>query len=1054
MALSSVAIRRPTFITAVILCMIIVGVIFMKRMSVDMFPDVTFPFISVTTLYPGAGPQETETLISKILEEQMSSISGLKNVTSVSQDGVSMVWGEFTLETDSKYAEQQVKDKVAQVRNTLPTDIKEPVIKRFDPADQPVMVMSLTADMSPTALYDLADTKVKDGLAQIKDVSSIEIIGGTKREIHVDIDREKLKEYETSLSNIANHVAANSQNIPIGKVDQGPRELTFRSIGEYRTVQQIKDVIVSFFGSDVPVNIARLGTVNDSTQEIKTKGYINGKAALVLQVYKQSGSNTVEISDALFKRIDKLNASLKTMNGTPKLAMVRDTARPVRMNIADVVTTIIEGILLAIIVVYLFLGSIRSTFITVIALPNSLIGAFIFMGLAHFSINVISLMALSLAVGLLIDDAIVVRENIFRHLELGEDPITAAKKGTDEVALAVIATTLTVIAVFLPVGFLQGMIGQFFKQFGLTVVFAMTISLFDALTTAPMLSAYLIGTFKSKDKGTATQTSTAPSVWSKIKTALLLPAKSFGKFQDRLDVLYEKVMHFTLKNKMLIILGSVLIFIGSLALVTKIPKTFMPTNEFGEFMVNMEAVPGTSLQQMDVYSLYIDTLLRKEKDIELILVNVGNVNGESNVASLFIKMIPSNQRTRGTSEMKEYVRKIVAPYAEKNNVKIIASDISMAGNDQPFNLLLSGENLEQLDAVAQNLIPLVRTIPGLVDVDSNYKRGKPEFQVKMLPLKMEKLGVQSIMAGTELRNMVEGATPAKFRENGLEYDIRVHLMDNQRDLSKSFDQLYVPNLNNQQVKLKNVATPFLTTGPSKVFRRNRARYIMITGNLGKKGAIGDITTNAKNILKKEKLPAGISYEFIGASEDMVDLFRNMVIAAGLSIIFIYLVLASLYESILVPLTIMLALPLAIVGGLIGLFLAGQSINMFTMIGFIMLLGLVTKNSILLVDFIQKLMRRGMDMNEAIIKAGLTRLRPILMTTCALIAGMLPLALGLTEVGRFRQSMGITIIGGLLSSTILTLVIIPAAFGYMNSLRTLTRRLMGRPPLREIDKTEE
>lgn len=1039
MNLAKISIKRPTFIFSIIIIIVIVGLIYMNRMSVDMFPNVNLPFVSVTTVYSGAGPKEMETLVSKKLEEQISSISGLKNVNSISQDGVSIVWGEFTLETNAKYAEQQVKDKVAQIRNDLPAEAKEPVIKRFDPADRPVMTITLTGKLSPTELYDLADSKVKDGFNQVPNVGSVEILGGIKREIQVDLDYKKLKEYETSVTMVASHVAANSQNIPIGKISRKSNELSFRSIGEFRSIKQIKDVIVSFFGSDVPVTLDNLGTVKDGQEEIKTMGFINGKSALVLNIYKQSDSNTVAVSDALMKRINKLNDILKHTKGAPELTMVRDEARPIRMNIEDVRNTIFEGIVLAIIVVYLFLGNIRSTFITVIALPNSLIGAFIFMGLSNFSINMITLMSLSLAVGLLIDDAIVVRENIFRHIENGEEPMKAAQKGTDEVMLAVIATTLTVIAVFLPVGFLQGMVGQFFKEFGLTVVFAMAISLFDALTTAPMLSAYIIGKVKKIDEYTG------------IAAIVHAPAKWFGKLQDLNDFYYEKVIRFTLKHKLFVIGMSVLIFFGSLILIKGIPKTFMPAGEFGEFILQLEADPGVSLEQMVKYAAEIDQLIRKEKDIEKVLTTVGDVNGESNIASLFIKMIPADKRQRSTSEMKDYVRKLLEPYQKLVHPKV--NDVGMVEGEQPFNLLIQGEDLDLIASEGERLIGSLKDIPGLVDLASNYKPGKPEFQVMMIPSKMEKLGVQSINAGMELRGMVEGILPAKYRENGMEYDIRVRLKEDQRQLDKNFEMYYVPNVNMQLVKLKNIAEFVNTAGPSKIYRRNKIRYVTVTGNLGKNGAIGDITESAKKIVEKNKAK-GVEYEFVGASEDMIDLFKNMIIAAVLSIIFIYLVLSSLYESVLIPFTIMLALPLAIVGGLAGLYVFHQSINMFSMIGFIMLLGLVTKNSILLVDYTQKLMRRGLPRDEALVKAGLTRLRPILMTTCALIAGMLPLALGLSEVGKFRRSMGVVIIGGLLSSTILTVIVVPAVFGYMDSFRIWSRKLIGRPELREIDKLEK
>ncbi len=1035
MNLASLSIKRPTFVTAILVIMLLVGFLFMNRMSVDMFPDVNFPFITVTTIYPGAGPKEVETLISKVLEEQIASIAGLKNVTSISQDGVSTVWGEFSLETDPKYAEQQIKDKVAQVRNRFPNDAKEPIIRRYDPADRPVVMMSLTADLTGEELYDLADNMVRNTFEQVPNVSSVEIVGGTKREIHADLDLNRLKEYEVSVSQVVGRVGANSQNIPVGKVSKGNHELSFRSLGELNYLKQVRDVVVSFFGNDVPVTLAKIGDVTSGIQEVKTKGYLNGKSTVIVNVYKQSGSNTVLVSDTVQKKLSKLNGDLKTLKGSPHLLMVQDSARAIRMNLKDVKETIFEGIILAIIVVYFFLGNFRSTLITVVALPNSLIGAFIFMGLAGFSINMMTLMALSLAVGLLIDDAIVVRENIFRHIEMGEEPKVAAQKGTDEVTLAVVATTLTVIAVFLPVGFLQGMVGQFFKQFGLTIVFAMGISLFDALTTAPMFSAYLIGKTKEEVKS-------GFGYWVKA------PARWFGKFQDGLDWVYEKLMRFTLKYKVLVLGFSILVFLGSLGLVKSIPKTFMPPNSFGEFTVRLEAKPGVSLAQMDQYALQVENVLRKESDVETVLSTVGNENGESNVASLFVKMVPIKQRHRDTGKMREHVRGILQPFETLFYYEV--NDISMAGNEKPFAVLLMGDDLDKLAVAANQVITNLKKVPNLVDVNSNYKPGKPEFQFKMNPIKMEKLGVLSVTAGMELRNMVEGATPAKFRENGLEYDVRIRLREDQRELNKQFDRLYVPNVNNQLVKLRNIADPMLTSGPSKITRRNRARYVQITANLTSKGAVGDVTVAAKKMLKDMQLPTGITYQFIGASEDMADLFKNMVIAAALSIIFIYLVLASLYESLIIPFTIMMALPLALVGGFAALYLSGEMLNMFSMIGFIMLLGLVTKNSILLVDYTQRLSRKGLSINEALIKAGLTRLRPILMTTFALIAGMLPLALGLSETGAFRKSMGITIIGGLISSTVLTLVVIPAVYGYMETIRIWTRKLLRRPAMREID----
>ncbi|OGF45488.1 MAG: hypothetical protein A2452_10970 [Candidatus Firestonebacteria bacterium RIFOXYC2_FULL_39_67] len=1041
MNLASLSIKRPSLIMSLVVLMLVIGYICMNRMNVEMFPDMTFPMVSVTTIYSGAGPNELETQVSKVLEEQISTISGLKNVTSTNQDGVSVVLAEFLYETDATYDEQQVRDKISQSRNKLPDGVEEPVVKRVDPADRPILSLSMSADLPPAKLYDLADTTVKNGFEQVQNVGKVEIIGGTKREIHVILDKRKLKEYETSISAVSSKISGNSQNIPVGKVSQGARELTFRNIGEFQTVKKIEDVVVNFVGSDVPVKVKNLGEVKDTVEEIKTIGYLNGKSSILVNIYKQSGTNTVNVADSVLKKTNKLNDSLKNIQGSPKLNIIKDNSKAIKLNLVDMQETIYIGIFLAIIVVYLFLGNFRSTFITILAIPTSLIGAFIFMYLFGFTVNIITLMALSLAVGLLLDDAIVVRENIFRHMEKGETAEKAAQTGTNEVMLAVIATTLTVIAVFLPVGFLQGMMGQIFKQFGLTMVFIMCISLFDALTVAPLLSTYLMGKVVPNGKKNR-------SFWSAIIHA---PAEWFNKVQDYMENIYEKIIRVTLKHKLLTVISVILIFILSLSTVFKIPMTFMSAQENGEFSVDLQAKPGTSLSQMNTYTLEIDDLLRKEKDIELVSTTVGNSNGESNVGSLFVKMVPFNKRKVTTSGMKEHIRKFLIPYKDALNPSV--NDEGMGGS-KSFDMVLTGNDLDELSKIADSLMIKFKNIPGLVDMDCNYKPGKPEFQIKMDPEKTAKFGVQSVSAGMELRGAVDGMLPGKYREKGLEYDIRVLLQEDQRDMSKEFNSMYVPNVNMQLVKLKNIADGELTSGPQKIYKRNRSRYIEITANLDKTGAIGNITSAAKQIMVNEKLPEGVGYEFTGSSEDFSDLTKNMMIAAVLAVIFVYLILVSLYESLIIPFTIMTALPLSIIGGLLALFVTNQGLDLFGMIGFIMLLGLSAKNSILLVDFTQKLMRRGLSREESLIEAGKTRFRPILMTTVALIAGMLPLALALSEMGSFRKSMGIAVIGGLISSTFLTLIVVPAIFGYLDTFRLWTRKLFGRPAERKIDLVKE
>ncbi len=1055
MNLARIAIRRPTFIFALLTAVIVVGLMAMKTLSVRMFPDVEFPYVVVTTQYSGAGPEEIELLINKRTEDALSSISGIKHIYSISQDGYGITWVEFNLGKNPDIALQEAKDKIAEIRNDFPSDIKEPVIQKLDPNSQPILLISLRASLPDKNIYDLADDYFKKELSRIDGVSKIEIFGGTKREIHVNIDKNKIRKHDMTLTAVAGKVALNSTNIPIGHVSKGPSDISFRTIGEFRSVKQISDVVVNFVGNDIPVTVKDIGKVEDSTEETYTLGRINlrengevkSDSTLILAVYKQSKSNDVKISDNLKLKVDELNKKSGSIKGNPQLKIVKDAAWPVRANIQDVTATIFEGIFLAIVVVYFFLGSWRSTFITALALPNSLIGAFIFMSLFDFSINVISLMALSLTVGLLIDDAIVVRENIFRHFEEGEDPVTAAEKGTNEVALAVIATTLTVIAVFLPIGFLSGIVGQFFREFGLTVVFAMVISLLDALTIAPLLSAYMITKRKINEK--------KQNIF--VRIFRMLTVGWFNKLYFVIENFYEKSIRYILNNKKKILFGTLLIFFSSLYVAKFLPMVFMPSHENGEFMLSLEAKPGTSLKQLDSYYVKtIEELLMKEKEIEFAVTMVGNQQKELNIASIFIKMVPDKERKVSTNEMKQIIRDRLAGKFDKDFI-ISLDDIGAFGTEKPFMLMLYGDDTDVLSKTAKLLTEKFQKIDGLLDISTNFRSGKPERQVVMDPAKMQALGVHSVTAGMEMRAMVEGVLPAKFRENGLEYDIRVKLQDDQKDIMSAFDDIYIGNTNNKLIRLKNVSKLVDTDGPTKIYRRDRASYVSVMGNLSKNANLQGIQKQVGKIIKEEQAKPensfmkDITYDFSGDSEQMKELFTNMIIAACLSLLFIYIVLASLYESLITPFTIMVALPLAIVGGLLALYMTNQSISMFTMIGFIMLLGIVAKNSILLVDYIQQMMRKGHDIKEAIVISGKKRLRPILMTSVALSAGMLPTAMGLSEVGKFRMSMGIVVIGGIISSTVLTLLIVPAIFEYLNSFRMWSRKLLGRPELRMIEK---
>lgn len=1022
MNLVELAIKRPIFIVCLFILILGVGYLSLKNMAVDLYPDVTVPVVTIFTSYPGAGPEEVEQLVSKPIEDEISSIAGIKKISSINQENNSVVIAEFTLESDLKYAEQQIRDKVASARRKMPNDVEETIVRSVDLSDQPIMFIAVTADLPPAQLYDLAQEQIRPKIQQVNQVGLVEVLGGRRREILVELDQKKLKEYEISASTVAERIALAGENIPSGTITRGENLLTYRTLAEFRNLEDIGSVILRFFSNERPVRVRDVAEVKEALEEERSRVFVNNEPSLVIQVYRQSGANTVQVVDAVYKKIEQLNHEYSKSDSGIKLQVSRDNARYIRANIYDVKETIFIGCTLVILVVLLFLGNFRSTIITGLALPNSLLGAFIFMSLFGFSINVMTLLALVLVVGLLIDDAIVVRENIFRHIEMGKNPREAAIVGTKEVLLAVIATTLTVVAVFGPIGFLEGVVGQFFKEFGLTICIAMLISLFDAVTMAPMLSAYFASRPKNEKRG----------IYYYSLGAVL---RAFDRFQSYLEDQYERILKFTIR-KPWVVLGSALgIFILSLYVTTFIPKTFLPETEAGEFMLSLELPPESSLDRTAEVAEEIDRRIRSNPEIEQVVRIVGSRNGETNKSFMFVRLVPFENRQASTSQIKDRVREQLKAFSFANP---IVTDINAAGGGggRVFSLLISGNDLLQLEAVSQQVFERLKAHPGLVDPEISHRPGKPEIQFVMNPEKAESLGVSTRKAGFELRTLVEGSTPAVFREDGLEYNVRVRLREDQRNLKENFKDTLVPNINDRLIPVTAIADIRETAGPAEINRQDRNRYISIGADLAPEGGgMASVIQDVENLFKSEiQLPPGVSYSFSGQVEDFNELNRNIMLAVLLGVLFIYLVLSSLYESFITPFTIMLVLPLALCGAFFGLWIGGKSLDIFSMIGCVLLLGVATKNSILLVDYANQLLPKGYSRTEAILKSGRVRLRPILMTSFALIAGMIPIAIGLNEASRQRTSMGVAILGGLISSTFLTLVVIPAAYAYLDRFR--------------------
>ena len=1040
MSLAKISITRPIFMTCVTIAVVVVGWASFKGMSVDLFPDVSIPIVTVQTVYPGAGPSEIETLVSRPIEEEVSTIAGIKRLTSKSLEGVSQVIVEFNSSVNVQIAEQQVRDKINIAKAKLPTEVEDSVIKRFDPADTPVTMVALSAKgMGDAALYDIADQFIKPRLEQVNNVGAIEIVGGREREIHVLLDRNKIRAREISVSQVAGQIGASGENIPSGKVEQGGKELVFRGLGEFGSVPEISDTLVNLYGNEVPTRVADLGKVVDTLADEKARGFVNGEKAIFLQVYRQSGSNTVKVVEDVLKQIERIRPELAKMEGAPELKVVTDASKKIRANLLDVYETLAIGIILTVITVFFFLGSARSTLITALSLPISLIGAFLLMKLANFSINIVSMLALTLAIGLLIDDAIVVIENIYRRMELGEDSISAAEKGTTEIQMAVMAITLVVIAVFVPVAFMSGTIGQFLKQFGMTVVFSMIISWFVAMTIIPMLTAYFGG---AGHGGAGHGVKKQEGLYDKTLGRLV---RGFDRFQTYLEVMYVKILRVTLKWPLATIGLTLVIFILSIYTVTKVPGAFISDDDAGEFTVTLEMEPGTSLDGMNAVASQTDKILHDNPEVDYTVMTVGTIYGESNKASFYVRMKSGKERgPLSTEKFRDKVRDQLGPVAAANPV-VKKYDASGGMGQQPVILNVISADPKDLEKYGMLLYEKLKTDPRLKDVDTNYRAGKPEMQVHLKPGAAKAYGVNTKTMGQELRAQVEGFTPAKFREKGREYEVRVRLLPEQRDLQKTFKDVYVPNVNRKLVRLSDVANGDIASGPASIERQDRGRYIQITAGLAPGAGLSDILADVDKLTKEGDMafPSSVRYTLGGDAENMAELATSTVVALGFAVMFIYLILSSLYESFITPITILVALPLALSGAFLALFLMNEMLTLFAIFGFFMLLGVAGKNGILLVDYARQAMAEGKSRAEALLEAGRVRLRPILMTSFALIAGTLPAAIGLNEASRTRTAMGVAIIGGIISSTILTLLVVPAVFTYVDRFRVWANKIGGK-----------
>lgn len=1004
-------IKRPVFTTMLVMLLVVFGLGSYPSLGIDLNPDVDFPLVMVSVSFAGTSPEEMESLVTKPIEDAVSSLSGIKNLSSVTREGSSQITIEFEFGTDPKLAANEVREKVAVARKRLPDQADEPVIQRFDMGAQAIVYYSLSSDTRSSGdIRKLATDIVKDELQRIDGVADVTISGGSEREIRVAVDSKKLAAYSISMAQILDAVNSQNLNAPGGRVSEKGTELTVRTIGKYKNVADIQNVIVAN-KDGLLIRLSDVATVADTWAEERMLARANGQPSVLIAVQKQSGTNTVAIAE----KVKTTMTSIQTlMPPDVKVAITRDSSQYIRSSVNDVMESMIFGGLLAVAITFLFLQNTRATIIGAIAIPTSVVATFFLLKMMNFTLNNMSLMGLSLAVGILIDDAIVVIENIYRHMELGKSPMEAARDGTSEISLAVMATTLSILAVFVPVGSMNGIVGQFFKQFGLTVAFAVAFSLFVALTLTPMLSAYWL-------KGGHEQTAGQSGRKSRIKIFLDRFEAGFLEFQQ----FYRRVLGWSLAHPKKLVAIAVLSLFANGLLLPFLGSEFQPTYDSGEFNITMNAPAGTSLEKMRelVKPVEEQVLAIQERESSYLIIGSG---GQAGKATMGIKLVPAGERSRSMDKIMDELR---LKFRDIGRLKVtVTNNQGMGrGDSRPVQIALRGPELDKLNQMAQQLVEKIRQIPGTTDVDISAEQSSPEIQVAVDPVRVSDAGLDTTTVATTIQMAFLGATTRnEFNPTDKDYQIRVQLEEQGRSSLDDVANLLIASKTGNFVRLGDIANVTLSSGPTQIDRESRQRQVIVYANVVGVSA-GDVTAKVKELMPSLNLPLGYSYKFVGQAQTMQDSFMEIAKALLLAVVLIYMVLAAQFESFVHPFTIMLSLPFSLTGAILGLLIAGQTMNIISLIGVIMLMGLVTKNAILLVDYANQLRHQGMPIIDALIEAGAVRLRPILMTTAAMIFGMMPIALGIGSGAEMRQSMGVVLIGGLITSTMLTLLVVPAVY---------------------------
>ena len=1046
---TKVSLQNPVFATMVMLVFVVMGLFSFQRLKVDQFPNIDFPVVVVLTEYPGASPEIVESEVSKKIEEGVNSIAGINALTSRSYENQSVVIIEFQLNMDGRKAAEDVREKVAGIRATLRDEVKEPRVIRFDPTSKSIWSLAVFPETQNDAksaslvqLTNFAEQIIKKRLENVRGVGAVNVLGGSRREINIYLRPDAMEALGVSADQIAAAVRNENQDLPVGALRSFTQERVIQVQSRIKRPEDFASIIVARKGS-TPIRLSQVAHVNDGAQETENMALYNGERTLVLTVQKSQDANTIEVVDGLLSTLKVLREQLPP---GIRLEPVSDGSRQIRVSVDNVRRTLIEGAVLTVLIVFLFLNSWRSTVITGLTLPISLIGTFWFMSMFGFTVNMITLMALSLCVGLLIDDAIVVRENIVRHVQMGKKAYDAAMIGTQEIGLAVLATTLSIVAVFLPIGFMEGIIGKFFHEFGITIVAAVLISMFVSFTLDPMLSSV----WHDPSIHHAGQNK-APANW--YDKTLGRVTHWFEIQTDRMSDRYQNMLAWALHHKLTTLLSALSIFVASVFMVPLLGTEFVPKGDYSETTLSFQTPVGTSLESTALKAKQVEKIVREFPEVQYTLtgMNTPNAQGKNN-ASIYIRLVDRKQRQRSVEDIASLLRERLNKVAGITVTHV--GTLDSVGGGKQIEFSLQGSDQRELERLTLQILEKIRLIPGLVDLDSSVKPNKPSIAIKVLRESASDLGLSVAPISGALRTLIAGQTVGNWRApDDQTYDVNVRLAPEYRnspqDLERLPFSLPASDGSSRTVRLGQIAQIQETTGSNQINRRDLMREVSINANASRRSA-GEISNEIRKILDTVAWPPGYRYQFGGTTKSMGESFQYAITALIMAVIFIYMILASQFKSFLQPLALMTSLPLTLIGVVLALMAFKSSLSMFSVIGIVMLMGLVTKNAILLVDFAIRAREGsvsdsgqpilGLNRHDALLMAAKVRLRPILMTTLAMIFGMIPLAFAMTEGSEQRAPMGQAVIGGVITSSLLTLVVVPVVYCYMDDLSEFLKRL--------------